>query len=52
MAGESVEAVSRALNHASVETTRKNYEHVLRIKYPEGLRAGTESEPPKNVPRM
>jgi len=45
MAGESVEAVSRALNHASVDTTRKNYEQVLRIKYPEGLRSSGAAPP-------
>jgi len=46
MAGQPIEAVSRALNHASVDTTRKNYEHVIRIKYPEGLRAAGEGAAP------
>lgn len=37
IAGVSVHAVSHALGHASVITTERNYAHVIRVVYPDGL---------------
>ncbi|MEP6652077.1 MAG: site-specific integrase [Myxococcales bacterium] len=47
VAGVSVHAVSHALGHSSVAVTEKNYAHIIRVVYPEGLLASGQLAGPE-----